>query len=429
MPKVREICTKKGSSMLEAARECVLTKKFPPLHEKVITEFLRKFEVWSSDQRKYFRKGENAAKSVTDILRSGFFLRWNSIHIAVARLSNSAAGYDSLYEFISAIRLEGDFVEDSGGFSKESSSGEGSSGNVSSNLNENNNYQNRDENDNDNEQDQDDNSNDEKEDNYNNNNNQNNNNNFSHKINLKLTKNLESGPSSSQNPQNPKLTIWVMAMHAAKGLEFNEVILPFWSKGTMMDKELPSERKIAFMSLTRAKERVMISYSKSKKLNGMHYTPTGASLFVESLLQIPGLKMTHEDISMQTQGSIKQILFSDQNNINNYFNKNTNSNSNSNSNVNSNTDRGSDRGSDRNTAYNAVRNNDYDNIQEMQNKNKYSGIGTDTYTSKYGKAATAAAAPNVQIVGTAGTLLRSKASSSSLTLSSPSPSPSPHRYG
>ena len=122
MPKVREISAKKGSSFLEAARECVLTKKLPNVHEKVITEFLRKFEVWNSDQQKYFRKGENAEKSVSDILKSAFSLRWNRIHIAAARLSNSAAGYDSLHQFISAIRLEGDFVEESAGSRFDSSS-------------------------------------------------------------------------------------------------------------------------------------------------------------------------------------------------------------------------------------------------------------------------------------------------------------------
>jgi UvrD-like helicase C-terminal domain len=98
--------------------------------------------------------------------------------------------------------------------------------------------------------------------------------------------------TSRSGPRRPKLTIWVMAMHAAKGLEFDEVILPFWSKGTSMDLE--DERKIAFMSLTRAKRRVMISYSKTKWSPGIQRETTGASLFVDKLLHIPGLRVTHE---------------------------------------------------------------------------------------------------------------------------------------
>ena len=421
MPKVREISAKKGSSFLEAARECVLTKKLPNVHEKVITEFLRKFEVWNSDQQKYFRKGENAEKSVSDILKSAFSLRWNRIHIAAARLSNSAAGYDSLHQFISAIRLEGDFVEESAGSRFDSSS-----------INNSNNS--------------DDNSND-----YNDHNHDDHNNNHDNYIyrNTGFTASTStSTPQSSSSSgsrssdilrnenkngngngndygnkngnRNPKLTIWIMAMHAAKGLEFDEVILPFWSKGTMMDKELPSERKIAFMSLTRAKERVMISYSKSKKLNNIQRVNTGPSLFVESLLQIPGLRMTHEDVSGVTQsgGLIRQTPLSNTDyKYNDHHSNNINHNSYSDNNDISNSSGNNDnnsRNENRNKGYKAVTNNNYESLTDLQNK--YSNMETNSYIGKYSQSSSAP--PNVHILGTAGALLKSRTTSLS-TSSSP----------
>ena len=390
MPKVRETSSKKGSSFLEAARECVLTKKLPSIHEKVITEFLRKFDVWNSDQQKYFRKGENSEKSVNDILKAAFSLRWNSIYIAVARLSNSAAGYESLHQFISAIRLEGDFVEDSGGSRGDFTLSDKDIDNHDQNIN-----------------------------NYGN---------LSHRtaanINL-VPGSAASPPRLSRNgnrskDRNPKLTIWVMAMHAAKGLEFDEVILPFWSKGTMMDKELPSERKIAFMSLTRAKERVMISYSRSRKLNNIQRVSTGASLFVESLLQIPGLKMTHEDVSSTLKQAPLSYTGPGHKSNNNYSNTVNNNNHNSNNNENSYNGNNDNVYSKRNYGYNAVAKNNYDSLEELQSK--YSNMETNSYIGKYSQSASSP--PNVNILGTAGTLLKPKTSPSTLRSDSVSSSPS-----
>ena len=222
---------------MEAARECVLKRKFIYTHEQVMTNFLRKIEDWTN-QLKFFRKGEVAEKIVMDILKSAFSSRWNDLHLAAARLSSSAAGYDSLQHFITAIKLEGVFVEDYGVVQKENE-GASQGGGPSTSLN------------------------------------------FK--------------PRRDEKQSSPKVSIWLMAMHAAKGLEFDEVILPFWSKGTNMDVDEIAERKIAFMSLTRAKQRVLISYSKTKRINTMQSVPTGASIFVETLLDTPGLKTEHVD--------------------------------------------------------------------------------------------------------------------------------------
>ena len=36
----------------------------------------------------------------------------------------------------------------------------------------------------------------------------------------------------------PSAIIWVMTMHAAKGLEFDEVLLPFWTEGNTISKPI-----------------------------------------------------------------------------------------------------------------------------------------------------------------------------------------------
>lgn len=235
LPELRATAVRKGSSLLDALRELVHTSEF--YKKNAFNDFLGQYVGWTAKLEK-FTKGKEAEDTVKEILQSAFSKRWNNIHVAVGRLSNSAAGYDSLHHFVSAVRLEGVFVEEP----------------ESTQLNQ-----------------------------------------------------ISSNSSTPRNGNRPpKLTIWVMAMHAAKGLEFDEVILPFWSKGTSMDLE--DERKIAFMSLTRAKKRVMISYSNTKwarapgiqleaagaRSPGIKLVTTGASLFVDKLLNIPGLRVTHE---------------------------------------------------------------------------------------------------------------------------------------
>lgn len=235
LPELRATAVRKSSSLLDALRELVLTSEF--YKNKAFNDFLKHYDGWSAELEE-FTKGKEAERIVKGILEAAFSHRWKNIHVAAGRLSNSAAGYDSLQHFVSAVRFEGVFVEEPENAYKYNSS------------------------------------------------------------------------SNSSIPCNgnrrPKLTIWVMAMHAAKGLEFDEVILPFWSKGTSMDLE--DERKIAFMSLTRAKRRVMISYSNTKWARapgiqleaagargpGIKLVTTGASLFVDKLLNIPGLRVTHE---------------------------------------------------------------------------------------------------------------------------------------
>jgi DNA helicase-2/ATP-dependent DNA helicase PcrA len=69
----------------------------------------------------------------------------------------------------------------------------------------------------------------------------------------------------------------LMTLHAAKGLEFETVFLPGWEEGlfpsqrTMDEKGtagLEEERRLAYVGLTRAKERARISFAANRRIHG-----------------------------------------------------------------------------------------------------------------------------------------------------------------
>ena len=75
-----------------------------------------------------------------------------------------------------------------------------------------------------------------------------------------------------------------MTMHGAKGLEFRLVFIIEGNEGCIpyqkadMREELEEERRLFYVAMTRAKEKLIISYVKEK--NGKDLCP---SRFVEEL--------------------------------------------------------------------------------------------------------------------------------------------------
>lgn len=74
--------------------------------------------------------------------------------------------------------------------------------------------------------------------------------------------------------------VGIMTIHAAKGLEFDTVFLPAWEEGifpneiAVGDGGLEEERRLAYVALTRARRRALISYSMSRMVFGqMVYNP------------------------------------------------------------------------------------------------------------------------------------------------------------
>ncbi len=85
--------------------------------------------------------------------------------------------------------------------------------------------------------------------------------------------------------------VTIMTLHGAKGLEFDAVFLAGWEEGLFpsqrtMDenglKGLEEERRLAYVGLTRAKQRAYISYAANRRLYG-NWTSSIPSRFIDEL--------------------------------------------------------------------------------------------------------------------------------------------------
>ena len=83
----------------------------------------------------------------------------------------------------------------------------------------------------------------------------------------------------------------MMTMHAAKGLEFPQVFLPGMEEGLFPSarcigeaEELEEERRLCYVALTRAKERLTLSFARQRTLFG-RTTPNLPSRFADELPQ------------------------------------------------------------------------------------------------------------------------------------------------
>jgi DNA helicase-2/ATP-dependent DNA helicase PcrA len=86
-----------------------------------------------------------------------------------------------------------------------------------------------------------------------------------------------------------KLTI--MTMHAAKGLEFDNVFLPGWEEGVFPSqraldegglKSLEEERRLAYVAITRARRRCTILHAANRRIYGQ-WTSSIPSRFIAEL--------------------------------------------------------------------------------------------------------------------------------------------------
>ncbi len=91
------------------------------------------------------------------------------------------------------------------------------------------------------------------------------------------------------NAEDAKVTL--MTIHAAKGLEFDHVFLPGWEEGVFPSQRsldegglasLEEERRLAYVAITRARQRCTILHAANRRIYGQ-WTSSIPSRFVEEL--------------------------------------------------------------------------------------------------------------------------------------------------
>jgi DNA helicase-2/ATP-dependent DNA helicase PcrA len=83
--------------------------------------------------------------------------------------------------------------------------------------------------------------------------------------------------------------VWLMTMHAAKGLEFPVVIVAGMEEGlfphsrsTEDEDEIEEERRLCYVCLTRARERLILTSASRRRIFG-EYQPSEPSRFLDEI--------------------------------------------------------------------------------------------------------------------------------------------------
>lgn len=83
----------------------------------------------------------------------------------------------------------------------------------------------------------------------------------------------------NDNENDDKNVVLIMTIHAAKGLEFETVFLPAWEEGIFpndkkSDNDIEEERRLAYVAVTRARKRVIITYAMIRTVFGQRMYQT-----------------------------------------------------------------------------------------------------------------------------------------------------------
>ncbi len=115
---------------------------------------------------------------------------------------------------------------------------------------------------------------------------------------------------------NNKNAVSIMTIHAAKGLEFNTVFMPAWEEGIFPNEmainegSLEEERRLAYVAITRARKRAVISNTLSRMVFGTRQF-NGPSRFIGEMdrayLHIPGGATVAPRVRTQIDTSYKNV--------------------------------------------------------------------------------------------------------------------------
>ena len=106
----------------------------------------------------------------------------------------------------------------------------------------------------------------------------------------------------------------MMTMHAAKGLEFDVIFLPGWEEGLFPHQKsieekgqngLEEERRLAYVGLTRAKKKVVVSFSMNRFYQG-DWIDSMSSRFIEEL---PDKYLEKNSFFDETKEEIEEFEF------------------------------------------------------------------------------------------------------------------------
>ena len=96
---------------------------------------------------------------------------------------------------------------------------------------------------------------------------------------------------SERSSDSPEGQVWLMTLHAAKGLEFPVVFLPGWEEELFPSRRsvdekgkdgLEEERRLAYVGITRAREECRISFAANRQVYG-RWQSALPSRFVDEL--------------------------------------------------------------------------------------------------------------------------------------------------
>src|SRR5437868_4246945 len=103
--------------------------------------------------------------------------------------------------------------------------------------------------------------------------------------------------------------VTIMTMHAAKGLEFDQIYLPAWEEGVFPSQRsldegglasLEEERRLAYVAITRARRRCTVIHAANRRIYGQ-WTSSIPSRFIAEL--------PHSDIEQETTMSGGESLW------------------------------------------------------------------------------------------------------------------------